>query len=224
MEEKNKLFVFERKEVALIFIFMVLITVTSFTLGVRFGKQVSLKQDGYTSGDQKTINLKSAEEEYVDKVIDTNDQGDAQFDSSMQNEESENLKSETEKNLEKELEKLAVSKNIRAEVKEAMQANEMAKQTEAQEQGSDLYAPRTQVSGKFTIQLASFNNEKEAQDFADGFIAGGHDAIIREVELNQSKWYRVSVGIFETLDQAKEYLKTNDSFFHGKEYLIKQFK
>ena len=59
MEENNKLFVFEKKEVILIFLFIILIAVISFTLGVRTGKQLSLKHDGYTESDVKNINLKS---------------------------------------------------------------------------------------------------------------------------------------------------------------------
>ena len=59
MEEQNKLFVFEKKEVVLIFLFIILIAIISFTLGVRIGKKLSLKADEYTQTDVKTIDLKS---------------------------------------------------------------------------------------------------------------------------------------------------------------------
>ena len=69
MEDNSKLFVFEKKEVVLIFVFIVVIAVTAFTLGVRIGKRLSLKEDGYTKTDVQSIDLKSVDEEYVEAVI-----------------------------------------------------------------------------------------------------------------------------------------------------------
>ncbi len=68
MEDNNKLFVFDKKEVALIFVFVIVVAVTAFTIGVRIGKELSLKEDGYTKEDVQNINLKSVDEEYVESV------------------------------------------------------------------------------------------------------------------------------------------------------------
>ena len=69
-EDNNKLFVFDKKEVVLIFVFVLVITITSFTLGVRIGKGLSLKADGFTKDDiSKSVELKSVEEEQADSVI-----------------------------------------------------------------------------------------------------------------------------------------------------------
>ena len=70
IEDKSKLFVFDKKEVILIFVFVIVITVTAFTLGVRVGKGLSLKAAGFTGEDiQKSIELKSIEEESADKDL-----------------------------------------------------------------------------------------------------------------------------------------------------------
>lgn len=90
---------------------------------------------------------------------------------------------------------------------------------------TDIYNPTVSLSGKYTIQLASFDDEREAQTFADGFIASGYDAIINDVEIpNKGSWYRVSIGLFSTLNDAKDYLEKEKKFFQGKDYLIKKFK
>jgi hypothetical protein len=48
MDSKTKLYVFAKKEVGLIFIFMILIAITSFVLGVKIGKNYSLEMAGVT--------------------------------------------------------------------------------------------------------------------------------------------------------------------------------
>src|SRR5690606_39531357 len=65
MDEKSNLYVFERKEVFLIFIFMILIGVTSFILGVKIGKQYSFEQAGFQEQDRQTVELLSKQEEQI---------------------------------------------------------------------------------------------------------------------------------------------------------------
>jgi hypothetical protein len=90
IEDKSKLFVFDKKEVILIFVFVMVITVTAFTLGVRIGKGLSLKSAGYTNEDiSKSVELKSVEEESAEKMLGTGS-GD-NFESSL-NDELDQLK------------------------------------------------------------------------------------------------------------------------------------
>ena len=117
MDESNKLFVFEKKEVFLIFLFIVLIAVISFTLGVRVGKGLSLKEDAYIKKDIDTIDLKSVDEEYVDSVVKSKKRV-SDFEKSL-NETADNEESvsegsgqtQMEQRLREEMEKLA-TKNI----------------------------------------------------------------------------------------------------------------
>lgn len=69
MDEKTKLYVFEKKEVALIFIFMILIAVTSFVFGVRVGKNYSYQASGFTPEDKQRVDLLSGQEEMVNQVV-----------------------------------------------------------------------------------------------------------------------------------------------------------
>ncbi len=65
MDEKSNLYVFERKEVFLIFVFMILIGITSFILGVKVGKQYSFQKAGFDQVDRETVDLLSKKEEEI---------------------------------------------------------------------------------------------------------------------------------------------------------------
>lgn len=214
MEDNSKLFVFDKKEVILIFVFMILITITSFTLGVRFGKSIYLSQEGIIPKDIETIDLKSVQEESVENIT-------APTTEKVVEEKSDTtMLSETEERIREEINKLANPKEEaveKVETEPVPQANTKSL--------DDIYNPEVSLSGKYTIQLASFDDKQEAQTFADGFIASGYDAIINKVDIpSKGSWYRVSVGLFTTLNDAKEYLEKEKKFFQGKDYLIKKFK
>ena len=63
MEDKTNLFIFSKKEIALIFIFMILIAIVAFVFGVKIGKSISFEAAGYTQQDQQTVQLYSNIEE-----------------------------------------------------------------------------------------------------------------------------------------------------------------
>src|SRR5688500_9511213 len=69
MEENNKVVVFEKKEIVLVLIFVLVLIITSFTLGIRLGKKLSLTEAGIKDEDVKTVELKSAVEEDVEATV-----------------------------------------------------------------------------------------------------------------------------------------------------------
>ena len=78
--------------------------------------------------------------------------------------------------------------------------------------------------GKFTIQLGSHNDLKEAEKFADGFRIRGYNPIINEVELrSRGTGYRVSLGVFDSVTEAKEYIFQEKSLFQSQDYVIAKF-
>lgn len=227
MDESNKLFVFEKKEVFLIFLFIVLIAVISFTLGVRVGKGLSLKEDAYIKKDIDTIDLKSVDEEYVDSVVKSKKRV-SDFEKSL-NETADNEESvsegsgqtQMEQRLREEMEKLAtknivIEKPIKKITKE--QAKPVPKSQESEKTMSNDFI------GKYTIQLYSNQNKEVAQDFADGFIAKGYDVIVNEAAIpGKGVWYRVSIGVFDNMNEAKDYLEKEKATFQDSKYLIQQF-
>jgi cell division protein FtsN len=77
------------------------------------------------------------------------------------------------------------------------------------------------LAGKFTIQLGSHRTLKEAEEFAEGFKARGYDPIINQIDIKgKGTWYRVSLGAFNTNEEAKSYIVREKTLFIGQDYTI----
>lgn len=86
-------------------------------------------------------------------------------------------------------------------------------------------APQSTMTGKFTIQLGSYNTMDEAKQFAEGFTVRGYSPIINEVKIEgKGNWYRVSLGLFNSVEDAKSYIKTEQSLFSGQDHIITEIK
>lgn len=59
--------------------------------------------------------------------------------------------------------------------------------------------------GKFTVQVAAFNNETEAKKNAGSLKDKGYSAFYVPATVKGKTWYRVSVGLFATEKEAKEF-------------------
>jgi cell division septation protein DedD len=69
-------------------------------------------------------------------------------------------------------------------------------------QNLDLY------SGKYTVNLGSFRKRARAERFAQGLSEKGLDAFWWEIDLpEKGKWNRVSVGCFESLENAERFVE-----------------
>ncbi|MCT4641864.1 MAG: SPOR domain-containing protein [Bacteriovoracaceae bacterium] len=233
MEDSSKLFVFEKKEVLLIFIFICLIAITAFTLGVRFGKQLSLKEDGYSKKHTSALSLQSDVEEQANKLVETKDE--SSFSDSINDKISTGQESVVKedkvklKDLEKKFED--VSKQDKAENIDPQDVT-MPLPSDIAGINADIKPTvkdkevelKRDLSGKYTIQLASKQNQEQAIEFAEPFDAAGYDVIINEVEIpTKGTWYRVSIGAFATKDEARNYMRLEQDLFQGKDYIIKQF-
>ncbi len=200
MDTKTKLYVFAKKEVALIFIFMILIAITSFVLGVKIGKNYSLELAGVTAADQKkVVELLSNKEEAL-QDIKKNVEAHTVESSDIEHKLQEKISSEFGSGA------------------EATQAANMSTETK-HESGKELI--KDHLSGKFTIQLGSHRTLKEAEDFAEGFKARGYDPIINQIDIKgKGTWYRVSLGAFVSIEEAKAYIAREKSLFIGQDYAI----
>lgn len=200
MEENNKVIVFEKKEIVLVLIFIVILIVTSFTLGIRLGKKLGLAESGVTPADQKTVELKSGAEEDAEKTVED--------DSKLTDEDKLRKLMEEQQNLLKDnLEKVT---------------SEEPNQSTTSNQSAE---PKSSMSGKYTIQLGSYPSADEARQFAEGFSVRGYNPIINETEIaGKGMWYRVSLGLFNTVEEAKTYVKNEQSLFAGQDYVITEIK
>lgn len=231
-EDNNKLFVFDKKEVVLIFVFVLVITVTSFTLGVRVGKGLSLKTDGFTNEDvKKSVELKSVEEEQADSIVDTN--ADVGFESSLSGEKPDETT--------KKLEQLADPERLDDEFSDISKGMNNADESLENQVPSDINSNDTgvakssvdelkpkdanQFQGKFTINLASRKTRAEAEEYAAPYMASDLEVVVNKVNTaSKGTWYRIGVGVFNTYNDAKAFLEKNPVFFKGKKYWITEIK
>jgi cell division protein FtsN len=199
MEENNKVIIFEKKEIIIVLIFVVVLIITSFTLGIRLGKKLALNEAGIKTEDVKEVELKSTVEEDAEKTISE----DAKL---SDDEKLKKLMDESKTRLTDELQKFSTESKPAAGV-------------------TPQAAPQSTMAGKFTIQLGSYNTAEEAKQFAEGFTVRGYSPIINEVKIEgKGTWYRVSLGLFDSVEEAKAYIKQEQSLFSGQEHVISELK
>ena len=227
MDENTKLYVFSRREVALIFLFILLVALTAFVLGVRVGKGFSYDASGLAPQDRERVDLLSGEEEKVNKVVEevkrneedvkgTNDK-DVLDQQKIKERLEDLIKEETVKKKDNKLDKMEQSAPVNEDApKDLTEPKEIRPSVESKSQEN--------YSGKYTIQLGSHQSIDEANAFAEGFRIRGYDPIINEVELsNRGVWFRVSLGVFDTVTEAKNYVKKEKSLFQGQDYHFSRF-
>ncbi len=229
MDEKTKLYVFSKREVALIFLFMFLIALTSFVFGVKIGKSYSYGQSGLEPIDRQRVELMSGQEEAVNEVLDeTQKEAPSSDMPEMKGPDMEDLNKKLEQHIKDETTGEAKPKVEKTSVVE--EAPEVSNQMVEPAAGVTVptAAPAgrdDQYSGKYTIQLGSHRSIEEAQAFAEGFRVRGYNPIVNEVEIpGRGVWYRVSLGAFESITEAKEYVKKENSLFQGQEYVFVRFE
>ncbi len=229
MDENTKLYVFDKKEIALIFLFLLLSSATSFVLGIKVGKNFSLGEAGITREDINKVEMLSRQEEEVNKTLE-NEKGTNSVP------DSETLRDMSQKSLDEKLkEELAKEEErLRGGNAEAVPTSAAAAVENAPvgEDTFEIIDPQRErmnpevvgAENKFTIQLGSHRSREDAESFANGFLIRGYTPIIREVKLKNGTWYRVSLGTFDSVADAKDYVIKEKALFQGQDYVIVKFE
>lgn len=216
MDDKTNLYVFEKKEVALIFIFMILIAVTSFVLGVKVGKSFTYNEVDQALDQVNQVEILSDEEEKANQVMDqASPTSDDDFEEDVHRRIEEHIKNEFEKD----------SGDYEPEETNPMPSDDLLSGEPLEAEAEDVQDDQQseQLRGKYTIQLSSHRSKNEAQEFAQGFEVRGYEPIINEVEVpDKGVWYRVSIGAFDTITEAKEYVLKERSLFQGEDYVFQR--
>ena len=191
-------------------------------MGVRTGKELSLKEEGYTQEDVRNVELKSVDEEYVDEVVEKNEASNFEDSIEPKKETGEATEDDAlESRLREEMERLAKEKESEKKsekLNETVLEDPPVKDAPVENENTER-----NLTGKYTIQLFSHQSKETAEEFADGFILKGYDVIINEVDIpGKGKWYRVGIGVFDTVNQAQDYLDKEKSLFQKNNYLIQK--
>lgn len=210
MDSKTKLYVFAKKEVALIFIFMILIAITSFVLGVKIGKNYSLEMAGITQEDQKkVVELLSTKEESLE-AIKANPEESTIESTEIENKLQEKISEEFGHGT-----KEPGTPNMSIKNSVDVAPAPMTTKDSSKETGKD------DLSGKYTVQLGSHRSLKEAETFAEAFRARGYNPIINQIEIKgKGTYFRVSLEAFDSQEDARAYVAKEKSLFTGQDYNI----
>lgn len=208
MDSKTKLYVFTRVEVFLIFLFMICISVTSFLLGVKIGDHYSYVDAGFKPEDRQRVELLSKKEEELKKIEGME----------VTPQDSEDVESQLKAKISQEFGAHTTS----TEVMPATEAQTpVASKTPSVAQSTPATASRDQLSGLYTVQLGSHRTLKEAEEFATGFKARGYDPIISEYNSkDKGTWFRVSLGAFKAITEARAYVEKEKALLQGQDYAI----
>lgn len=238
MSEKSNFYVFERKEIFLVILFVILVSVTSFLFGLKMGSSYSFDKGGNSSSELEAISTEtskvdfaSTEEESVDKMM-----GESQTNQApVKNEDinkrvEESLKQKlvdefsTENNKKFQGTQTETANTVNSTDTQGQEASVVESTAASEEVVQDTAPKKDNLSGKYTIQLGSYQTLKEATDFAEGFKVLGYTPIVNEVQISgRGNWFRVSLGIFGNLNDAKNYLVKNKTLFTDRDYVIIQF-
>jgi len=227
MESNKRLYVFDKKEVLLIFTLVILISTTCFVFGVKIGKSYSLNVQGIIPEDMQRVDLLSKKEE---KFLEDEKILEEMVKKVDESKKSANEKVDEAPSFDQLREKIDQEVINSDDVMEKTSNQNPAKKKENKSLESNLnknniYDNNTQnISGKWTIQLGSHQNREDAEAFADGFKVRGYDPIINQVYLgDRGVWFRVSLGLFSSIVEAKNYVVEHQTLFDGQDYVFIQF-
>lgn len=247
MEDKTKYYIFDRKEIALVFAFIISIAITAFLIGVKVGNDYSYQMSNLTSAEQEKVELLSTEEEDVTQLVENNQnkipvEANKNVNQEVVDAAYEKLKKEFEKLdekstptaikeppvIKKEDDEQALEKIEKIEKINNVESVTKVPALETSQDEVSAIPPvdankNSELSGKFTIQIGSHRSGQEAEKFAGGFRARGYQPFINEVELAGGTWYRVSLGVFNTIGEAKNYISKEQALFQGQDYIIYKF-
>lgn len=227
MDDKTKLYVFARKEAVLILLFFIVASFISFLFGMAVGQNLSFGLTNFTPEEKQIVEELAEENAEKSNVLDLQSGAEEDADKVVQEREDkvdvdpEEINQRLEQEIEKEMsDEPQTTPQKSFEMESSTQEDLQATQpSEATTQKTSEY------SGKYTIVVGSYRAEQEAQEFAAGFKARGYQPIINEIEVpDRGKWYRVSLGLFENVTEAKEYMKKEDSLFQGQDSFFYKFE
>lgn len=225
MNEENKLYVLNKKEVFFLLTLVLVCLSIFFVLGVKVGKNYSFSISGIMKTDKEQLDFLSTEEEVAKKVLKEN----GPVVQKTKPEDNIKLKTLDEQNYE--LLKKKIDMEISPEEPVVKQQAEVegaptsVSETPREETVNGVDPVEDLYVGKWTIQLGSYDDKGEAQSYANGLQVRGYSPILNEVNLGErGRWYRVSLGAFDNLVDAKNYVVREKSLFSGQDYVFVQFE
>lgn len=204
MDQKRRLFIYDRKEVGVLILLGVGVALFAFTLGVHLGKQVVPKAIE-TAAEAKPIEPLTAAQEQAPSRTEIS-------------QEVKNVPGAVDETLDQSLRDEIAKTGLQVEKPRQVELPEKLrkKDTTAPEVGATDHtvsqAPAVAVkttpvtsssASRYTLQVGSYPSLRDAEPELLKLNENGLRAEVREVEITgKGKWYRLFVGQFDTVKDA----------------------
>jgi cell division protein FtsN len=207
VDQKRRLFIYDRKEVGVLILLGVGVALFAFTLGVHLGKQVIPKPIETAAEQQPVDTLHPAQEQAPSRVEIT--------------QEVKNIPGAVDETLDQSLRDeiaktgLQVEKPRQVELPEKSRKETGAARANRPEVGALVPTSRSALaekaessaarSSRFTLQVGSYPSLREAEPELLKLNENGLRAEVREVEITgKGKWFRLFVGQFDSVKDAEK--------------------
>ncbi len=147
-------------------------------------------------------------------LIESGNDNKAQKNKSEEKEDSQERVSKTAELLKKILEKdeapeTSVKTDLKPESEKAEEKSQSKNYNPTNEKNIQVYY--WSDGNQYIIQLSSWKNKEVAQKIVNQLKSKGHNAYVMRAELpGKGTWYRVRIGYFNSLEEAKNYKRTNN--------------
>lgn len=233
MNDKSNFYVFEKKEILLVVLFVILVAITSFFFGLKVGSNYAFEKAGLTQKEEQIVkepvdqaakvDLTSPEEEKVKELVE-NKEVNAVSKEELNKKIEESLKEKMVKEFSNENKDFNEATAALKDETPAAEAQVEHKQEELAQPVLETNSQSDEYTGKYTIVVGSFESISDAKEFAEGFRVLGFSPIVNEKDIpGKGNRYRVSLGAFERIIEAKQYVKKNRSLFAGRDYFFTKF-
>lgn len=209
MARKQRLFIYDRREMGVLILLGVMIALFAFTLGLHMGKRVG------PAASQGSVHLPDT------PIADTT--MDAVPDRVEINEQSKGAQQAAEQVLNESLQGEVARTGLKLDPSHQVDLPRKPKDTKAgattleSPEGQTVAAvlpalARSAPKGKFTLQIGSYPTLEEAKSQLQALESQGAEPFLRTAEVTgKGKWFRVYLGGFESKkqaeSQAQDYLK-----------------
>lgn len=205
MEQKQRLFIYDRKEMGILILLAGMVAVFAFTLGVHLGKKVEVHQAAAPNPETPVTMAATVSDEVPNRQDLT--------------EQAKGAPHAADESLNQAIHDEVTRTGVRLEVKRQVDLPKDVKSanggattlhaagtTSAVTDSSQIPAfARPAPTGKYTLQVGSYPSISEAKDQTDGLEALGLKPFLREASLKgKGIWFRIFVGGYESKEAAEK--------------------
>lgn len=96
-----------------------------------------------------------------------------------------------------------------AEITEQIRREKEAAESKQKQTAANTTLPPVDPDGLYTVQIGSFQDQKQANSLASSLQSKGYPVFIKSMTSpDNNQWYRVRVGTFRSIETAKAYGET----------------